>query len=250
MRAKIYAEGKKMKDTFKINNKGTKMIAHRGASGLETENTCAAFVAAANRSYYGIETDVHVTSDGKFIIMHDDNLSRVAGENMVVEECTFDTLRNVILFNKDGKKSRKDLIPPSLDEYITICRDYGKVSVLELKNPMKKEDIFAIIERVKQLGHFENTIFISFAYENLLCVKEYDANAKAQFLCGADFSGHYEEMLRLGIGADVYDCVTEEFVKKLHNDGMELNVWTIDDPARAEVLSSLGVDYITTDIVE
>ena len=37
-----------------------KMIAHRGVSGLERENTCPAFVAAGVKSYYGIETDVHV----------------------------------------------------------------------------------------------------------------------------------------------------------------------------------------------
>ena len=63
-----------MLNTVKIENKkGTKFIAHRGLSGLELENTISAFVAAGNRSYQGIETDVHVTSDGKFVVYHDDN---------------------------------------------------------------------------------------------------------------------------------------------------------------------------------
>ena len=53
------------------------MVAHRGLSGVETENTVAAFVAAANRSYYGIETDVHRTIDGKYVCIHDDNTSVV-----------------------------------------------------------------------------------------------------------------------------------------------------------------------------
>ena len=48
-------------------NMSTKMIAHRGLSGMETENTSAAFEAACECSYYGIETDVHVTKDGKYI---------------------------------------------------------------------------------------------------------------------------------------------------------------------------------------
>ena len=57
-------------DTVKINvsDLETKIIAHRGLSGIETENSIAAFIAAANRSYFGIETDVHVTKDNKFII--------------------------------------------------------------------------------------------------------------------------------------------------------------------------------------
>ena len=46
-------------DTIKFDKKKTVMIAHRGLSGIETENTNSAFVAAGNRSYYGIETDIH-----------------------------------------------------------------------------------------------------------------------------------------------------------------------------------------------
>ena len=45
-------------NTVKFNKQSVKMVAHRGVSGLERENTCAAFVAAGNRSYFGIETDV------------------------------------------------------------------------------------------------------------------------------------------------------------------------------------------------
>lgn len=61
-------------DTIKIDKNNVKLIAHRGVSGIERENTAAAFVAAGNRSYYGIETDVHVTKDGKFVIIHDYNI--------------------------------------------------------------------------------------------------------------------------------------------------------------------------------
>ena len=58
-----------MKNTIKIAHGGVKMIAHRGLSGLERENTAAAFVAAGNRSYYGMETDIHRTKDGRFIVI-------------------------------------------------------------------------------------------------------------------------------------------------------------------------------------
>ena len=70
-------------DTIKIEKKNTLMVAHRGVSGLEKENTLAAFIAAGNRSYYGIETDVHRTADGQFVVFHDDNTQRVAGGRQV-----------------------------------------------------------------------------------------------------------------------------------------------------------------------
>ena len=56
-------------NTIKINSGKTKIIAHRGLSGIEKENTCSSFVAAGNRSYFGIESDVHVSKDGEFIII-------------------------------------------------------------------------------------------------------------------------------------------------------------------------------------
>ena len=96
-------------DTIKINSGKTLMVAHRGMSGIEKENTFAAFVAAGNRNHYGIETDVHVTVDGKFVCIHDDTTGRVAIDNLVVEESTFDTLRNLLLTDVDGKKGRTDL---------------------------------------------------------------------------------------------------------------------------------------------
>ena len=73
-------------DTIKFKKGNTLVIAHRGLSGIETENTNAAFVAAGNRSYYGVETDTHITSDGSFVINHDFDLRRVSGENVPVEE--------------------------------------------------------------------------------------------------------------------------------------------------------------------
>ena len=72
-------------DAIRINRKQARMVAHRGLSGIELENTCAAFVAAGNRDYWGIETDVHQTADGKYIIFHDDNTGRVITTDMVVK---------------------------------------------------------------------------------------------------------------------------------------------------------------------
>ena len=57
-------------DTIKINKGNAQIVAHRGLSGLERENTASAFVAAGNRSYFGIETDVRPTADGHFVLLH------------------------------------------------------------------------------------------------------------------------------------------------------------------------------------
>ena len=170
-------------DTIHLQNKGkTLMVAHRGCSGLEKENTMPAFVAAGNRSYYGIETDVHKTADGKYICFHDDTTKRVAIDDMVVEETSYDTLRALPLTDKEGKRGRIDLRMPSLEEYINVCKYYDKYAVLELKNAFEEEDIYEICAIIDSLGHLEKTIFISFSYENLVYLRKKYPTQAAQFL--------------------------------------------------------------------
>ena len=116
-------------DTIKLSgNKTCKMVAHRGLSGLEKENTIAAFVAAGNRSYFGSECDIHRTSDGRFVVIHDTETGGLAmGDNVNVEKSSFDLVRSVVFHDwwgdHDGER-RKDLFIPSLEDYINVCKKY------------------------------------------------------------------------------------------------------------------------------
>ena len=146
-------------NTVKFNKKNTLVIAHRGLSGIEKENTNAAFVAAGNRSYYGIETDVHITLDGKYVVFHDDTTGRVAVDNMEVEKTTFDCLRSLLLTDIDGVKGRSDIRIPTLQEYISICKKYEKIAVLELKNAFTEEQIYEIVDIIKAPQRFSLRCF-------------------------------------------------------------------------------------------
>lgn len=228
-----------------------KMIAHRGVSGLERENTCPAFVAAGVKTYYGIETDVHLTKDGKFILAHDDDLKRIAGLDMVIEETNFSTLREIRLLDTDGKTPREDLFLPTVEEYISICRKYDKQAVLELKNDMPKEKIWEIVEIIKGMGWYERTTFISFSGDNLLYLREKYKDANAQFLTEKNDEETYLFMVNNRLDADLCGtCVTKEFVDKLHQAGLVVNCWTLDLLEYANLGKAYGVDMITTNILE
>ena len=155
-----------MVQTIKIDRKDVNMIAHRGLSGLERENTCAAFVAAGNRSYFGIETDIHRTSDGRFVLFHDDTTQRLADLDWNVEAHSMEELRTLRLKDMDGN-TRGDLVLPTLEEYIRICKKYGKTAVLELKNPFAEADIQTVVEIIRQEGWLDHTTFISFYLNNM-----------------------------------------------------------------------------------
>lgn len=241
-------------NTVKVENKGkVQMIAHRGVSGIERENTAASFVAAGNRSYFGIETDIHQTADGKYIIIHDDNTKWVSGCDYMVEQTDFDTLRSITLLSKDGGKNRGDLILPTLEEYISICKTYDKVAVLELKNAMSRETVLGIAKTIGEMGYLDSTIFISFELQNLIALREEYPTQTAQYLIGGEVDTNtvIPILTKYHLDLDAYfEIMTKEFADELHKNGIKINVWTVDKPEDAERMIACGVDYITSNILE
>ncbi|MBR5473481.1 MAG: hypothetical protein IKU82_05790, partial [Clostridia bacterium] len=120
-----------MYNTIKIQNKkGTKFIAHRGLSGLELENTTSAFVAAGNRSYVGIETDVHVTRDGYFVTFHDDTTGRLCDKNLEIKKTDYKKLAALNLTPQKNRTTGGDFKIPEFKDYLCVCAQYEKIAVV------------------------------------------------------------------------------------------------------------------------
>lgn len=238
-------------DTTKIDRRRTALIAHRGLSGLEQENTVAAFVAAGNRTYFGIETDVRKTADGSFVLMHDGSTGRVAFEDWIVAQTPFDALRTLPLRDKnDGE--RIDLRIPTPAEFLSVCRRYGKTPVLELKGAFSRADAEALIAVVQQQYAPEQVIFLSFSYEVLAILRELLPNAPLQYLYSFPVGDALIARLlanRLDLAID-HVFLDGEIVSRLHRLGVRVNAWTVDDPTRAARLIGWGVDLLTTNILE
>ncbi len=238
-------------NTIKVNKLNTLLIAHRGLSGIEQENTNAAFIAAGNRSYFGIETDVHVTVDGKFVTIHDDTTKRVAIDDLTIEKSTFDTLRGLTLLSKDGTKNRNDMKIPTLTEYISTCKRYEKTAVLELKNEFTQEDIAKICDEINVLQYLNNVIFISFCFENLVRIRNLYPAQTVQFLTSEYSVELVERLVEHNFDLDIlYTELNKENIDLLHSKNIKVNCWTCDDKEAAEKLCSYGIDFITSNILE
>ena len=239
-------------NTIKFDNKeNIKMIAHRGISGIECENTCPAFVAAGLKSYYGIETDVQVTLDGKFIIVHDSDLKRIAGLDIGVMTSNFDDLRAIRFSSIDGTVPRTGLYLPSLEEYLSICKKYGKEAYLEICAISLYDHVIGIASTVEQMGVMDSTTFISFNHSNLTDLRSSYPHAKAQLLTGDIGKDNIAFILENNIDAGIYyPNLTKEFVDLMHANGRIVNVWTVDTLEDAERMRDMGVDVITSNIIE
>ena len=244
-------------DTCKIKHDGVGMIAHRGVSGLECENTAAAFVAAGNRSYFGIETDVHRTADGQFVIFHDDDTGRISGQNLHVESSTLEQLRSIRLNDINGAPSRGDLIPATPQEYISICKKYEKTAVLELKNAMAPEDIYRVMDIIREQDYLDGTIIIAFDFNNLIALRSRYPHQNAQHLMlmagetPEAIAQTTDRLKKYNLGMDIFHgYYTPQVADAVHKNGITINVWTVDTPEHAARVLDLGVDYITTNILE
>ncbi len=238
-------------NTIKFEKKNTLVIAHRGLSGLEKENTNSAFVAAGNRSYYGIETDIHKTKDGHFVINHDGDFKRVAEEDIVIENSTLEEIQNITLLDADNTKDRADLRPTILQNYLKICKKYEKHSILELKSDFTDEDIAKIIDIINTYDYIDNVTFISFNYENLLKVRKILPNQSCQYLFWKLTDEEIARLVKDKMDADVW-CVelTEEQIANAHKAGLKVNCWTVNEKENGEKLANWGIDFITSNILE
>lgn len=229
-----------------IQNRQAKLIAHRGLSSMEHENTAAAYVAAGNRNYFGIEADVHVTESGQFLMIHDHYVTDQNGFIVPVEQLD-DTTYKQIRFS-DGNVIRGDLCIPLLEDYLTICNKYGKIAVLELKNCFSSSAIDDLLKQCLAVLNIPQIIFISFVWDNLTAIRNQLPDAQIQFLYKhKPSSSLIKQLAQCSFDIDIaYDMLTPALIASLHEAEITINCWTCDDPAVAEQLALWGVDQITT----
>ena len=238
-------------DTIKFDKKSTKIVAHRGFRKVEVENTVKAFNYAAKSTAYGIENDVHLTKDNKFVVIHDDNLVRLAGidNGLNVEDMTFDELRAISLLGKDGTPDSSYQIP-TVEEYLAACKQGDKQAVLEIKH-IDYENSKILAKMVYDFGYLDKTTFISFQQESLKAVRDLYPNASVQFLTNEFDIDLIPLLVKNKWDLDIgYPALTKERLDALHELGITVNVWTVNDKDVAELLAFWGVDMITSDCLE
>ena len=238
-------------NTIKFDKKTTKVIAHRGLSGIEVENTNAAFVAAGNRSYYGIETDVYLTKDNVPVCIHDDNTKRVTLNryNVNVNESTFEELRKVKLTDMKGNPDVH--LIPSLDEYLDVVKQYNKVAFIELKELFNQEELTIIMDKVFTKLDMSKVVIISFQKDNLITLRGMYENLNMMLLYNFYSEVDINLLRQYNLGLDIdYNGITDVEVDEWLLTDIEINIWTVDDKNLAHKYGRRGVTYLTTNSIE
>lgn len=206
-----------------------KIIAHRGASAYEAENSLSSFKKAFDLKADAVELDIWRTTDDSLVVIHDRTTGRVADKNLVVPESSSAELRNLKL--KNGEKI------PYLSEVLPLIPK-GKKIVIEIKNYDEKGSVGKsfpqLSDMLKKWGRPQDAIIISFNAEILGEGKTYLPKNKFYFLTGkkdAEDEIIAECMKNNLDGLDIYyGILTPGLSEKAKAEGLDLLIWTVDDP--------------------
>src|SRR5215469_4294841 len=149
------------------------VIAHRGASGHAPENTLAAFQRAVELGATFIETDLHVTRDGRFVAIHDETLDRTTNGKGEVEDFTLDELRQFdagFWFDRDFAGERIPTLPQILD----FSSAHDVVFYLELKYSAITGMDHALAAALQKADHAARSVVISFDSGTLVPLRRID----------------------------------------------------------------------------
>lgn len=243
--------------------KRPKVIAHRGFSAAAPENTLPAFRLAAVADADLTELDYHHTKDGELVVIHDDTLDRTTSAthvwgrtNLVVADFTMEQLRVLDAGSWHPTAATKTGLSTLAEAMDLIQRD--GVTLIERKAGAASNCV-ELIRRKKLLNH---VVVQAFDWKYL---EDYRRLEPTQVLGGLGPWGSYrgekltdadkwlskrwiDEAARIGFQAVVWNKqVRREAVDEAHRRGMQVWVYTINDPKLAGELLDLGVDGLISD---
>ena len=235
---------------LKIENvRKMEITAHRGASIKYPENTMAAFKGAKKLGADWIELDVQQTKDGKIVVIHDNNLSRIAGVNRDVIDLTYDEIKEIDVGSFFNEKYKNERIP-LLSKVIKYAKKNNIKLNIELK-PTGKEINFekGVIDIINKYNFKDKCVVTSQTYKVLENIKKYDKSIKTVYVMSIAI-GNITELEYADAFSVEATNVTEKLVTKVHNVGKEIYAWTVNKEESINKMIEMNVDNIITDNIE
>lgn len=227
-----------------------RVFAHRGLAQEAPENTLLAFAKALAVGVDFLETDVHESSDGVAIISHDDTLQRVANRNVSVNQLTVAELRRVHLGDGQNFASLEEALEAFPDARFNIdVKSAGAVqptiSAIRAANALDRVLVSSFNDTfqrstVKGLPGVATSAPMGAMFRVLSTVKLGLTSRAVSMLSGFDAIQVPERWKGVHV-------VSPRLIRCAHDAGIEVHVWTVNDPDDMHRLFDLGVDGIVTD---
>ncbi len=231
------------------------LTAHRGLSAIEPENTLPAFKAACEAKYNYVEFDIEPTSDGKWIVMHDDDLRRTTNGHGKITERTLAEVSALKIDNGANIENYTDLRVPTFEETMALLDRYypNTKPMIEIKS-IGKNNLDSLIEFFKDYAaRGRSTIVISFD-KDIIDTLYKECPEQTYWLLtselsdeAVDFCKNHGNMRAAFNGNNAKN--TDSVINAAIDAGIPLAAWTVDSPDTLKNLYDLGVRYFTTNCI-
>ena len=231
------------------------LTAHRGLSAIEPENTLPAFKAACEAKYNYVEFDIEPTSDGKWIVMHDDDLRRTTNGHGKITERTLAEVSALKIDNGANIENYTDLRVPTFEETMALLDRYypNTKPMIEIKS-IGKNNLDSLIEFFKDYAaRGRSTIVISFD-KDIIDTLYKECPEQTYWLLtselsdeAVDFCKNHGNMRAAFNGNNAKNI--DSVINAAIDAGIPLAAWTVDSPDTLKNLYDLGVRYFTTNCI-
>jgi glycerophosphoryl diester phosphodiesterase len=222
----------------------TEITAHRGASAAAPENSIAAIEQAITDKADWVEIDVQESLDGVVFVIHDEDLKRLAGQNVKVWNTTAQQLRQMDIGRKFSPEFTGQYIP-TLEEVLVTCK--GRIGVLiELKHYGHGQKLEQrVIDLIEATGMQDEIQIMSSKYDSIKKVRAERPNWPVGLLSTVAIG----DLTRVKADFLVVNTrvATQAFVNLAQHRKKDVYVWTINDPIVMSTMISRGAKSIITD---
>ncbi|OUR97487.1 hypothetical protein A9Q84_12295 [Halobacteriovorax marinus] len=214
------------------------MLGHRGAGGEKPENTLMGFRYALELGVKAIELDIHLSLDGRMMVIHDDTVDRTTNGTGSVKEINSDELRSL-------DAGFGETIP-FLEEVLDLYEEFNFTLFIEIKSFGCEK---LLVELIKGRELYQKVVTISFNHRIVKKVKELDGKMKtACLIYGLPVNAVdiIESAKADGLSISV-STVDQALVNLCHHHDYKVAVWNVNEKEKLAHFLKMGVDYIGTD---
>ena len=214
-------------------------IGHRGASGYEPENTLIAFQKAIDFNADGIELDVHLSSDGELVVIHDETIDRTTNGKGEVNKLSLKELKSFLINNSQEIQT--------LIEVLDLVNDLCFVNI-ELKGIGTAKPVLDLINLyIKDKNwHYNDLLISSFDWNMLEQIRILSPKIRIGVLTEEsieDALAFAKKIKAFSINPD-YILLTKENVALLQENGFEVFPWTVNTEEALLKIKSFNVNGI------
>jgi glycerophosphoryl diester phosphodiesterase len=220
------------------------VIAHRGAAAAAPENTLAAVEQAIADGADWIEIDVQRTADDEVVVIHDSDLKKIAGLDLKIRDSNYADLSAIDIgswFSPDFSDQRL----PTLRRVLETARDRAGV-LIELKyygdDPRLAERVIAIVESMDPAPPVQLMSLQPRAVQQI-------RSLRPDWKVGLLSSVNVGDITRLDVDFLALNAafVDRALIRRVHRQGKQILVWTVNEPAAMLTMLGRGVDGMITD---